>query len=121
MKKEFLKKELGLIKEQYNNIKYDISILESVFFSDQKITKKYGEWNYKEGRRTYKKTSKDLENELDEEDLEKLISFYSTCMAKIKDKKNELEERENEGEIIVHWDTLDLDKWIIKIADIYIV
>ena len=69
------------------------------FFDDIELRKKYSDYDFEEECIKFEKGNSELLEELDREDLENYIEFYTNYIGKLEDELIELEMKESFGEI----------------------
>ena len=95
IKVEELNKQYEEVKDEINGIKADGSLSKlcnlmqefdetfDQFFDDEELRKKYNAWDYEEDCPIYNKDNADLLEELDKEDLEDYIDFYTNYIGQL--------------------------------------
>ena len=97
VKVEELNKKYEEVKDEINGIKADGSLSKlcnlmqefdetfDQFFDDEELRKKYNAWDYEEDCPEYNKDNADLLEELDKEDLEAYIDFYTNYIEQLEE------------------------------------
>lgn len=97
IKVEELNKKYEEVKDEINGIKADGSLSKlcnlmqefdetfDQFFDDEELRKKYNAWDYEEDCPDYNKDNADLLEELDKEDLEAYIDFYTNYIEQLEE------------------------------------
>ena len=111
IKVEELNKQYEELKEEINGIKAGGSLSKlcnlmsefdetfDQFFDSEYIRKKYNDWDYEEDYAKFEKGNSELLEELDDDDLEDYIDFYSNYIGILEEELTELEMKEAFKEI----------------------
>ena len=113
MKKELLKNEIEKLNGKYENLMNEINLEKAQgnlsklynlntsfdetfdqFFDDLELRKKYNDYDFEENCIIFDKTSVNLLEEFDEEDLKRYIEFYNNYISQLEDELNELKRKE---------------------------
>ena len=111
IKVEELNKQYEELKDEINGIKAGGSLSKlcnlmsefdetfDQFFDDEELRKKYNDWNYEEDCVKFEKGNSELLEELDDDDLEDYIDFYSNYIGMLEEELINLEFKESFKEV----------------------
>ena len=107
-----LREKLEGLKQKYEEVMDAINVLKAdgnlgklcnlrnrfdetfdTFFDSEEIASKY-DWDKEEERRLNDKSNKEIEEELDEQDLAKLVKFYENYIGELEDQLVDLQNKE---------------------------
>ena len=108
-----LREKLEGLKRKYEEVVDEINVLKAdgnlaklcnlrdafdetfdYFFDNKEIAQKYSDWDEEDGKRLLDKSNGDIEEELDEQDLKELITFYENYIGELEDQLIDLQNPE---------------------------
>ena len=111
IKVEELNEQYEELKDEINGIKADGSLSKlcnlmsefdetfDQFFDSEYIRKKYNDWDYEEDCVKFEKSNNELLKELDDDDLEDYIDFYSNYIETLEEELIDLDFKESFEEV----------------------